>query len=48
MSTSSDRRSAAAEDLAMAGGRDAPVEIVAYDPAWPGAFEAETSDSRHC
>lgn len=41
MSTSSDRRSAAAEDLARAGGRDAPVEIVAYDPAWPAAFEAE-------
>jgi GrpB-like predicted nucleotidyltransferase (UPF0157 family) len=41
MSASSDRRGAAAEDLARAGGRDAPVEIVAYDPAWPVAFEAE-------
>ena len=36
-----DRRTAAAEDLARAGGRDAPIEIVAYDPAWPAAFEAE-------
>lgn len=36
-----DRRRAAAEDLARAGGRDAPVEIVDYDPAWPAAFEAE-------
>jgi GrpB-like predicted nucleotidyltransferase (UPF0157 family) len=36
-----DRRSAAAKDLARAGGRDAPVEIVDYDPAWPTAFEAE-------
>jgi GrpB-like predicted nucleotidyltransferase (UPF0157 family) len=36
-----DRRSAAAEDLARAGGRDAPVEIADYDPAWPVAFEAE-------
>ncbi len=37
----SDRRSAAAEDLKQAGGRDAAVEIVDYDPAWPAAFEAE-------
>jgi GrpB-like predicted nucleotidyltransferase (UPF0157 family) len=36
-----DSRSAAAEDLARAGGRDAEVEIVEYDPAWPAAFEAE-------
>jgi GrpB-like predicted nucleotidyltransferase (UPF0157 family) len=36
-----DRRSAAARDLARAGGRDAPVEIADYDPAWPAAFEAE-------
>ncbi len=36
-----DRRTAAAEDLARAGGSDAPIEIVAYDPMWPGAFEAE-------
>lgn len=34
-------RSAAAEDLARAGGSDAPVAIVEYDPAWPAAFEAE-------
>jgi GrpB-like predicted nucleotidyltransferase (UPF0157 family) len=36
-----DRRSAAAEDLARAGGRDMRVEIVEYDPSWPAAFEAE-------
>lgn len=36
-----DRRSAAAEGLGRVGGRDAPVEIVDYDPAWPAAFEAE-------
>jgi GrpB-like predicted nucleotidyltransferase (UPF0157 family) len=36
-----DRHTAAAEDLARTGGRDAPVEIVAYDPAWPAVFEAE-------
>ena len=34
-------RSAAAEDLARAGGRDAPVEVANYDPAWSVAFEAE-------
>lgn len=36
-----DRRTAAAEDLARAGGRNAPVEIVDYDSAWPAMFEAE-------
>jgi GrpB-like predicted nucleotidyltransferase (UPF0157 family) len=36
-----DRRRAAAADLARAGGRDAPVEIIDYDPAWPAAFQAE-------
>jgi GrpB-like predicted nucleotidyltransferase (UPF0157 family) len=36
-----DRRSAAAEDLARAGGHDAKVEIVEYDPAWPAAYRAE-------
>ncbi len=36
-----DSRSAAAEDLARAGGRNAEVEIVAYDPAWPAAYRAE-------
>lgn len=36
-----DRREAAAEDLARTGARDAPVEIVAYDPSWPAAFLAE-------
>jgi GrpB-like predicted nucleotidyltransferase (UPF0157 family) len=35
------RRRAAADDLARAGVRDAEVEIVEYDPAWPGAFQAE-------
>lgn len=38
---SADSRRAAAEDLARAGGRDAEVEIVEYDPAWPDAFKAE-------
>ncbi len=37
----SDRRSAAAEELKRAGGRDASVEVVDYDPAWPAIFEAE-------
>lgn len=36
-----DRARAAAEDLERAGGRDAPVEIVEYDPAWPACFAAE-------
>jgi GrpB-like predicted nucleotidyltransferase (UPF0157 family) len=36
-----DRRSAALEDLAHLGVRDAPVEIVEYDPAWPAAYAAE-------
>lgn len=36
-----DRRRAAAEDLARTGARNAPVEIVDYDPAWPAAFQAE-------
>jgi GrpB-like predicted nucleotidyltransferase (UPF0157 family) len=36
-----DRRSAAAEDLARAGGHDAEVVIVEYDPAWPSAYRAE-------
>jgi GrpB-like predicted nucleotidyltransferase (UPF0157 family) len=36
-----DRRLAAAEDLAQTGARNAPVEIVDYDPAWPAAFQAE-------
>ncbi len=39
--TSSRERRAAAEDLARTGGRDAEVEIVAYDPAWPAAFQTE-------
>jgi GrpB-like predicted nucleotidyltransferase (UPF0157 family) len=37
----SDSRSAAALDLARAGGRNELVEIVEYDPAWPAAFETE-------
>ncbi len=32
---------AAAEDLARAGVRNAPVAIVDYNPAWPAAYEAE-------
>lgn len=36
-----DRARAAAEDLARAGGRDAQVEIVEYDSAWPARFAAE-------
>jgi GrpB-like predicted nucleotidyltransferase (UPF0157 family) len=41
VSTLDDRRGAAAEDLARAGEREAPIDIVEYDPAWPAAFEAE-------
>jgi len=36
-----DRSRAAAEDLTCAGGRDAQVEIVEYDPTWPARFAAE-------
>ena len=36
-----DRRAAAAHDLARAGMRDAPIEIVEYDPAWEAAYAAE-------
>jgi GrpB-like predicted nucleotidyltransferase (UPF0157 family) len=36
-----DPRSAALEDLARAGGHNAPVEIVEYNPAWPAAYAAE-------
>jgi GrpB-like predicted nucleotidyltransferase (UPF0157 family) len=36
-----DRRKAGADDLARAGGRDAPVEVVEYDGTWPTTFEAE-------
>lgn len=36
-----DPRSVALADLARAGGRNAPVEIVEYDPAWPAAYAAE-------
>jgi GrpB-like predicted nucleotidyltransferase (UPF0157 family) len=37
----SDSRSAVAEDLSHAGVRDAPIEIVEYDPAWTAAFASE-------
>jgi GrpB-like predicted nucleotidyltransferase (UPF0157 family) len=37
----SELRNVAADDLARAGVRDATVQIVDYDPAWPAAFEAE-------
>jgi GrpB-like predicted nucleotidyltransferase (UPF0157 family) len=36
-----DPHSAALEDLACAGGRNAEVEIVEYDPTWPAAYAAE-------
>ncbi|MGH2879448.1 MAG: GrpB family protein [Solirubrobacteraceae bacterium] len=36
-----DRARAAAEDLTRAGGRDAQIEIVEYDSAWPALFAAE-------
>jgi GrpB-like predicted nucleotidyltransferase (UPF0157 family) len=36
-----DSRSAAAEDLARAGGRNAEVKIVEDDPAWPASYRAE-------
>jgi GrpB-like predicted nucleotidyltransferase (UPF0157 family)/RimJ/RimL family protein N-acetyltransferase len=35
------RRRAAVEDLARAGTSDAHVELVEYDPAWPGMYDAE-------
>jgi GrpB-like predicted nucleotidyltransferase (UPF0157 family) len=34
-------RKAAARDLARAGGQDAPIEIVHYDPEWPTRFASE-------
>ena len=34
-------REAAARDLARAGGLDAPIEIVQYDPEWPTRFASE-------
>lgn len=39
--THAEAHRAAAEDLARSGGRNAPVEIVDYNPHWPAAFEAE-------
>ncbi len=36
-----DPRSAALEDLARDGRRNAPVEIVENDPAWPAAYAVE-------
>lgn len=41
MAPSADSRKAAADDLARAGGRDAAVRVVPYDPAWPAIFAAE-------
>lgn len=35
------RRAASAQDLEAAGGRDARIEIVPYDPAWPSRFADE-------
>jgi GrpB-like predicted nucleotidyltransferase (UPF0157 family) len=37
----SESHRSAAEDLARAGGGNAPVEIVDYDPAWPTSYEIE-------
>ena len=34
-------REAAERDLERAGGENAPIEIVDYDPEWPSRFEAE-------
>ena len=42
MSTLDDHRRAASEDLKHAGERDAPIEIVEYDPTWPTTFETES------
>ena len=39
-------RDAAAHDLARAGGQDARIEIVEYDPAWPARFDSERMRSR--
>jgi GrpB-like predicted nucleotidyltransferase (UPF0157 family) len=36
-----EQREAAATDLAASGQRDAPIEIVDYDPAWPARFAEE-------
>lgn len=36
-----ERSKAATQDLARAGGLDATVEIVEYDPAWPALYAAE-------
>ncbi len=36
-----DRARAAAEDLALSRARDAPIEIVEYNPAWPDLFATE-------
>jgi GrpB-like predicted nucleotidyltransferase (UPF0157 family) len=36
-----ERRAAAAEDLARTGASDEPIEIAKYDPAWPATFETE-------
>lgn len=38
-----ERRAASALDLARSGERDARVEIVDYDAAWPGRFVSEQS-----
>jgi GrpB-like predicted nucleotidyltransferase (UPF0157 family) len=44
---SAERRRAAQKDLERAGGRDMPVEVVAYDPSWPASFEAERRRVAH-
>ena len=42
----SDVRQAAARDLARAGGRNAPIEIVDYDEGWPARFDSERARLR--
>ena len=37
------RRDAAALDLVSSGGRDARIELVAYDPSWPRQFAVEAA-----
>lgn len=40
---SASRRAAAERDLVGSGEHDARIEIVAYDPRWPGRFIAEAT-----
>lgn len=40
---SDERRYASALDLARSGDRDAPIQIVDYDPSWPARFNSEVA-----